>query len=634
MPATYKILTCIIALIGSSSLLLTEGMMPFFIFSTPFVLTGYYRAVKGRPPAHRFVIGGLSTVTLIVFFIDIRLSRDVISAVGHLTMLFHAIKSFDIKDPWDPLQVFFMSLIQLLLASEVTRSMVFGAIFLIFMAGMVVAMFYSHIIKEGATGIKRFLRPIVTMTLLLIFMTTVFFLVLPRFRGSLFGRSLSKGIKSGFSEKVSLGSLGEIKLDPTIVMRIRISPMKGFRPYWRGMTFDVYSDNAWSSLQQSMRDYSSRNGVFLLSGYDSEKGFRQEIILEPIETDLIFALRGAYRVEVESKTLSMTDTGDIYIPKKSGKRIRYTVLSTNTPFRETEPSPVYLQLPEDMAWLRGFTEGVLPPVKDNKEIAEAIETYLRDNYTYSLSPSPPPEGVNPIRYFLLDEKKGFCEHYATAMVLMLRSMGIPARVVSGYMGGEYNRYGRYYIVRQKDAHTWVEAFIDGEWMRFDPTPAAELTVNSPLFLYLDFLRMKWERYVVGYSRADQLRLFRFFERPVRVALWRAPSLKINSWYIYPLLFIIVLAGIILYILLVRTRQHIPEESKNYLKIRGLISKKYPIKESHTVREILFCFKTDDEVYSHLREFLLLYESLRFSGTADENMRNRYHHLYGILKKKL
>ncbi len=634
MPATYKILTCIIALIGSSSLLLTEGMMSFFILSTPFVLTGYYRAVKGYPPAHRFVIGGLSTVTLIVFFIDIRLSQDVISAVGHLTMLFHAIKSFDIKDPWDPLQVFFMSLIQLLLASEVTRSMIFGAIFLVFMVGMVVAMFYSHIIKEGASGIRRFLRPIVTMTLLLIFMTTVFFLALPRFRGSLFGRPLSKGIKSGFSEKVSLGSLGEIKLDPTIVMRIRTSPMKGFRPYWRGMTFDIYSDNTWSSLQQGMRSYSSQNGVFLLADYDTKKGFRQEIILEPLETDLIFALRGAYRVEMESKTLSITDTGDIYIPKKSGKRIRYTVSSSNTPLMEKEPSPVYLQLPEDMAWLRGFTEGILPSAKDHKEIAKTIETYLRDNYTYSLSPSTPPDGVNPIRYFLLDGKKGFCEHYATAMVLMLRSMGIPARVVSGYMGGEYNRYGRYYIVRQKDAHTWVEAFIDGAWMRFDPTPAAEFTVNSPLFLYLDFLRMKWERYVVGYSRADQLRLLRFFERPVKVALWRTPSLKIESWFIYPLLFIILIAGIILYTLLLRVPQHIPEESRYYLKVRGLISKKHPVKESHTVREILSHFKTDDEVYPYLKEFILLYESLRFSGTADESMKNRYHYLYRILKEKL
>lgn len=290
-------------------------------------------------------------------------------------------------------------------------------------------------------------------------------------------------------------------------------------------------------------------------------------------------------MEVESKTLSITDTGDIYIPRKSGKRIRYTVLSTNNPVRETEPSPVYLQLPEDMAWLKDFTEGILSSVKDNKEIAKTIETYLKDNYTYSLSPSPPPEGVNPISHFLLDEKKGFCEHYATAMVLMLRSMGIPARVVSGYMGGEYNRYGRYYIVRQKDAHTWVEAFIDGEWMRFDPTPAAEFTVNSSLFLYLDFLRMKWERYVVGYSRTDQLRLFRFFERPVRVALWRAPSLKIDSRFLYPLLFIMFIAGIILYILLVRARQHIPEESKYYLKVRRLISKKHPVKESHTVREL-------------------------------------------------
>ena len=633
MPASYKILTCLIALVGSSSLLLTEGMLPFFLLTTPFVLVGYYRAAKGYPQAHRFITGGLSTLALILFFIDIKISRDVISAVGHLTMFFHAIKAFDMKDPWDPLQVFFMALIQLLLASEITRSMIFGVIFLVFMAGMVLAMFYSHIIKEGAEGIKGFLRPMVTMTLLLILLTTVFFLVLPRFRGSLFGRPLSKGIKSGFSEKVSLGSLGSIKLDPTVVMRISVRPERGFKPYWRGMTYDIYSGNTWRSLRQGFREYKGLKGVFKLSEGEIQEGFRQEVILEPLETDLIFGLRGAFRLVIDSKSLGITDSGDLYIPRKKGKRVRYLLQSTNRPFKGSSASPVYLQLPEDMQWITGFTGKIIAGLNDGMEMARAIESFLRNNYTYSLVPSVPPPNINPVRYFLLEEKKGYCEHYATSMVLMLRSAGIPARVVSGYMGGEYNRYGRYYIVRQKDAHTWVEAFIDGTWVRFDPTPAVETGENSPLFLYLDLLKMKWERYVVGYSSSDQKRLFRVFERPVRRDFWRMPELEIKRWPLY-LMILLLITGIAGFVLLKRRQTALSTESRYYLRIRKRLNRDYPVNASLTAKDILAIIEKDREVYPYLKEFLLLYEAIRFSNRTDEDHKKRYFQLYGLLKKKL
>src|SRR4030095_5204304 len=87
------------------------------------------------------------------------------------------------------------------------------------------------------------------------------------------------------------------------------------------------------------------------------------------------------------------------------------------------------------------------------------------------APGPPLLGANPVDGFLFDTRRGFCEHYASAFVVLLRAAGIPARVVTGYQGGTMNPRGGYMIVRQSDAHAWAEALVDGQWQRFDPTPA-------------------------------------------------------------------------------------------------------------------------------------------------------------------
>jgi hypothetical protein len=146
------------------------------------------------------------------------------------------------------------------------------------------------------------------------------------------------------------------------------------------------------------------------------------------------------------------------------------------------------------------------------EAASRLEAYLSTRFTYSLDLTRPP-GRGTLEDFLFGRREGYCEVFATALAVLLRSLGIPTRVVVGFLNGAWNEYGEYLAVRQRDAHTWVEAFLPGEgWRILDPSPRAAFDAARPApllgraELYLDSLRLRWNRYVVGFSAADQLGL--------------------------------------------------------------------------------------------------------------------------------
>ncbi len=630
MPAIYKLLTGIVALIGNLSLITTGELNPLFVALSSVMLIGYWRAIKNRKQAHRYIIGTLSTVTILIFFVDsFIVSQDLIVGVSHLTLLFHAIKSFDIKDPWDPLQVFFMALIQLLLASELTRSMVFGAVFLLFMVAMAFAISYSHFVKEGIMQIRGFFKPIASITLIIILLTSILFVAMPRFRGGLWGKGLSRGIKSGFSDTIKLGALEEIKLDYTVVMRAEVKPFPRKTPYWRGITFEIYTDNTWIDLDTRGRRLISQKGSFTLSPETPSKMYRQEIILEPVDTNLIFSMNTPHKLKAEGiKNIYITPDMAVYVPNKASKRFRYTVYSSDTPLYTDEDLKIYLQMPHGLEKVKALAESITANATTDIQRARAIQRYLKQNYTYTLKALQKNREVSPIEDFLFYTKEGYCEYYATAMALMLRSIGIPARVVSGYLGGEFNRYGRYYIVRQKDAHTWVEAAIEGRWITFDPTPAVSESPPSGIVLMIDYLRLKWERYVVGFSSADQMKILRFFSSPFRGL--KQKEFKIQ-YIMYPTLVVLTIALTAAIIKILTHRRRLHPVSQQYYRIKRKLSKDNSITASELLRILPPEYEKEKE---KLKEFIELYHQLRFGRHLYKDTLPRYQQLYRELLKRL
>ncbi len=646
MLQLYKILTAILACTGCVGLMISGEISLLMSITGAGLIPGYYRFLKGMPPAPQWVIGGCSVLALLVFFFDsLFISSDYFIAVAHLTITFQAIKSFDLKEPWDHLQVYFMALLQLIIASEIIYSVTFGFIFVLFLVVFVTAIVFAHFMKEGAIVRVNLRKPIFSISLLALIMTVVFFVSIPRISSGIWSKGHAKRIKSvGFSEKVYLGSFGAFKLDPTVIMRIELDPVVPGPYYWRGMTLDYFDGTSWiSTLMKKRRGIKKIEGEFVVEP-SPESPVIQEIMLEPIDSNIIFGLNRVSSIKGTFRRLEKDPATSLFVWRKKSKRIQYNVKSDvdeTIPLKSIEimHQKNYMHIPDS---LRGkikmltdtiLKEGEVGQLSDLQK-AEIIENYLKNNYRYSLYVEESDDTTNPIIYFLFQSKTGFCEHYATAMTLMLRSVGIPARVVTGFIGGELNTYGNYIIVRQSNAHSWVEAVIDGSWRRFDPTPSVLVQPPSTFSLYLDMLGLMWNRYIIAYSLSDQKELVKAVSMPFTI-----PKLFDFrfQWLSKILSGVFLISAIVVTLFLLK---HIQFKRYGfvigqYLKLQKVLRRKgITIKPSSTsaeIREKAVRLGMDDSIH----EFIKLYEEYRFGKRGIERKeRTHYQNLIKEIKKQL
>ncbi len=178
----------------------------------------------------------------------------------------------------------------------------------------------------------------------------------------------------------------------------------------------------------------------------------------------------------------------------------------------------YLQLPENFdERISQFTAQITNGKTNRYEKAKAVETYLQNNFGYTLDLKA--GGDQPLSDFLFNVREGHCEYFASSMAIMLRTQGIATRVVNGFQTGEYNAAAGVYVVKQKDAHSWVEVYFPKEnaWIPFDPTPFAGRTdaanaaasngIVGKFNTYLVALETFWIQYFVAYDNQEQRSLF-------------------------------------------------------------------------------------------------------------------------------
>ena len=644
MPQIYNLLTAVLAFTGCASLITSGEVSPLMSMIGIGLFPGYYRFLKGYSHAPGWAIGGFSVLTLLVFLFDsLIVSKDFLLSVAHLTITFQTIKSFDLKEPWDHLQVYFMSLLQLIIASELTDSIVFGAIFVFFLVTLVTSIVLAHFKKESATLKVDAAKPVKYITLLTLLITAIFFISIPRVSSGLWAKGHLKKIKSvGFSEKVNLGSFGKLKLDPTVIMRIELDPMIPGPYYWRGMTFDYYDGKSWNSTIIITRRSVKKIEAEFVVRPSLARTITQRVMLEPIDSDVIFGLDRVVSIKGNFSRLEKNPATSLFVPGKGSKRFQYVVVSDNTEAIQSESTVSrhgerYRDIPDSLRdKLKALTETILRSARirqlSDLRKAEIIETYLKKNYRYSLNVKPPDDNSDPILYFLFTSKTGFCEHYATAMVMMFRTLGIPARIVTGFYGGELNEYGNYIIVRQSNAHSWVEAVIDGKWKRFDPTPPVPVERLAAVDLFIDMLRMKWDRYVVAFSFSDQKEIVRAFS-----ILFRLPQIPDYSLHGFRriIYFLITVSGTILVIFLLRRLRFKKYgfATARYIRLKNIIRNKgAEITSSSTAAEVrreAVRLGMDGNV----EKFVELYEKYRFGGRemARED-RDRYQKLLADISR--
>lgn len=363
-------------------------------------------------------------------------------------------------------------------------------------------------------------------------LTAALFLLFPRISGPLWGTpGDSASGNTGLSNSMAPGSISRLLESTEIAFRAKFdgTPPSNDKLYWRGPVFGTFSGRAWTALSQR----ASEAPPVSIQG-DARSIVSYTVTLEPNNRDWLFALEApaALPVTGEFRTRFTSDM-QIVASDLVRQRVRYDMRSYtsyrfNAEATEAErrnwlelPStynPRTLQLADEIRSRNG---------SDAERVRATLEYLRRGGYKYTLSPQR--LGRNSIDEFLFDTREGYCEHYSSAFTFLMRALDVPARVVTGYQGGELNPVDGFVTVRQSDAHAWSEVWLQGRgWVRVDPTAvvapmridqgASEIARQSGIslpgsassFTWLRSIRFNWEavenswnQWVLTYSQERQ-----------------------------------------------------------------------------------------------------------------------------------
>ncbi len=489
---------------------------------------------------------GLLISAFLLFLVDVSvLSQELLPAGVHFLVILLGIKLVTLHERRDYRQLYAICLMAILASAALTTEVWYIPIFLLYLLTAVWTLLLYNLTGKASPSLvapasspqsvppasrritSRFFWLTNGIALSTFTLTLMIFFLLPRISVGILQKARGEGLKTtGFSEQVDLGMIGSVKEDPQIVMRVELpdQPASGrSRLYLRGLAFDHYNGRSWSSGNRNRRSLGLiADGTFAVRSGGSRaplsEPLRQDILLEALDTSVLFAAPFAEYVSGEFIGVQADGMAGLHLTYPSSSRIRYSVVSREHQIMADEQvapeldysSSVrdrYLQLPEASDQVAELAHRVTDRAATPYEKIAAVFRHLSSNYHYSLD-ADTTTSSRPIDDFLFTRKTGYCEHYATAMVLMLRSIGIPARLVTGFLATEWNDFGGYYTVRQRDAHAWVEVYYPHSgWITMDPTPAGALTAPSmwDTFRRLgESFRLHWDRVFIRYSARDQL----------------------------------------------------------------------------------------------------------------------------------
>ena len=368
-------------------------------------------------------------------------------------------------------------------------------------------------------------------------MTAGIFLAFPRVGlGFLtLGRDLGQRV-SGFGADVELGDFGLIRTDPTVVLRVEppslpADPPERMSLRLRGTSFDHYDGRRWTRSSELESESVGHADDF----YPVPHRFPQptqdrawSIVLDALDEPVIFLPPDTVGLEIPPRMTGGVPVGrdvhiapgvDVRYGDADGMGLRY-VAWTAVEVRAEDPDPDllrrYLQVPEGHERVAELARAWTAGAESDGDRVERIVQRLRESgeYTYSLE-TPPLGGRLPLEVFLFEAKRGHCEYYSTSLAVMLRTLGVPTRNVTGFLGGRYNAYGSYYAISQGDAHSWVEVWLPARgWVVLDPTPSGRDAFGpgggwlATLRQIFDAIETRWADDVVGYDLRSQISIVR------------------------------------------------------------------------------------------------------------------------------
>ncbi|MBK9437565.1 MAG: DUF3488 domain-containing protein [Chloracidobacterium sp.] len=467
-----------------------------------------------------------------------------------------AIKLLQKKNGRDWIFLYVMAFFQVLLVAGLSISAMYLGSFVLFLLVSVCAIITFEIRKTSSTvhhagspdapakgtepgtvaiSVNRLPTVAVALIIFTVIVALPLFFVLPRVGSAGLGVSQpSLATSSGFSDVVKLGGIGKIQQNDAVVMRVRSD--RGGRAldgmYLRGVALDSFDNRSWSKSKRFSSEPYVRGDRDVIQ-FDFATGrdtlTAQTIYLEPLDSPILFGMPRVVAVQGNFPVLNRDAYGSISF-QRADDRVSYKVfsdvsvppvehlLNDNGVYRADDAT--YLQLPSNLdGRISSLATSVTAGKLSRYEKATAIEKYLQSTFNYTLEQKA--GGDEPLSDFLFNVREGHCEYFATAMAVMLRTQGIATRIVNGFSGGEYNDTADVTIVRQRNAHAWVEVYFPKEaaWITFDPTPFAgqpqagtSSALMSGLSKYVEAFEMFWIQYFVAYDNQEQASIARSFKR--------------------------------------------------------------------------------------------------------------------------
>jgi transglutaminase-like putative cysteine protease len=547
--ATALSLTALLAFAGGA------GFEPIASLAAGVVLLAVLIHPPGQVAGERFerLLGPLAVLLLIRVLAHLFvLGGDVVIPVVDLLLLLLCGETLRPPDATNEVRIYALSFALLLAATAYRPGVVFAAAFVayVMLASLTVPV---GIVRRKATqyGVRhprvggRFVFASLALSLVTLASSVVVFLIFPRAseagpgRGEVLARSVA-----GFSDQVSIGEHGSsIYANPEVVLRVEFPegrPPNLLGLHWRGRSYDRFDGVRWT------RSSGIRPSAAPTNWYERRWGgplIRQDIYAAPLDVRVLFALHPLVEIDPRPGIQPMFDNVGDYSYWGGGSPA-YTATSVygrpsadSLRAAETGFMPDrerYLQLPRLPDRIHALADSLTRDLETRYDRVQAIEDWLTGTFGYTRD-LPVTARQATLDHFLFERRAGHCEYFSTAMVVLLRSVGIHARNVNGFLGGRWNDLGPYLAVTQNEAHSWVEVWFPGYgWVTFDPTPGGSGSGAEasgwlwPGRFLLDGLQHRWGKWVLDYSLTEQTGALRRLSRLLDASRAPAPSARESS----------------------------------------------------------------------------------------------------------
>ena len=466
-------------------------------------------------------------------------SETFLSATVHMVFFLAVLKLLTARTPRDYGYLKIIAILELVAAALLSSGLSF-IVFLILFLLFAAATYASGEVRRANGSRLVISRPVLNtfprrmslfITCLLagtLLLAGGLFLVLPRTARAALERLIpNRYHMAGFSNSVTLGEIGELQQSNTAVLHVRpFGEQRLPQVKWRGSALTQFDGFRWTN--PPLKDRLIRvdgGGVALRTavlGTRQGTSLLYQARVEPMASDTLFFAGQPETINIDVPFLSLSGNGAIHVPARygTGRALDYSVRGflpdewaevrfTSSPLMGRAREEM-LTLPQLDPRIPDLARQMAAGASNDVEQARAIESHLRKDFGYTLQLLTKPVN-DPLAYFLFERKQGHCEYFASAMAVMLRTLGIPSRVVTGFQSGVYNPITGWQVIRSADAHSWVEAWLDGRgWTTFDPTPFA-VGGGAPgllarLALLQDAATQYWQDWVVGYDLRHQVEL--------------------------------------------------------------------------------------------------------------------------------